>query len=352
MSLLEDIDDDIDFANAEKKKVRRKKHQREADRKKISDMYLEGQSQYAIGQSLSLSQSQVSTELAIVRKNWVEETTIEIDIIKAEKLKELEWAKREFRLAWEKSKRLKKISTKRGRFNAAQASGVTGSPTPTTFEILEEEELGDKKYMDGYLQCISEELKITGGYAPKKIAETDPTGTKEAGQAVREEILSMLDNIQAKVNAAKPKELNPANLAELAEQEKNYIDAEEIPETPEVLPEEITETYKLLGQTKGFLCLKCEKVTWKEIDFQNKYCPSCNVYHENVDQQVMEEPEGVLDPSKLHIYDPAESSEANSVVVAVGNSQEQVAYNKQHDSNMSKKLGEMSRITNFGIKGR
>lgn len=360
MSILDEINEQLESANKEKKKVRRNKHERDADRKKISEMYLAGKSQYEIGKDLGLSQSQVSAELAIVRKNWVEETNIEIDVIKAEKLKELEWAKNEFRQAWEKSKRKKAVTTKRGRFNQSQAAGVNGSKTLTTFEVLEEDELGDKKYMDGFLQCISEELKITGGYAPKKVAETDPTGKHEAGQAAREEALRLLDDIASKM---KPKELAPApqNLLEAAEQEKNYIDAEEVEEEdertePEEMKEEIKETFKLLGETKGLLCFLCEKVTWKPIDFQNRYCPTCNVHHENSDMEQISEPEedearGV-DPSKLNLIDYNNTAEAETNIVAVGNAQEGLNYNKRYDQNMSRKMADMSKETNFGKKGK
>jgi len=342
MSTIEKIEGSLEETNSKKKKIKRNKHQREADRKKISDLYLEGESQYAIAQKLNLSQSQVSVELSLVRKQWVEETNIQIDEVKAEKLKELEWAKQEFRKAWEKSKRIKKVSTKRGRFGSAVAAGVTGSPTPTTFELLEEEELGDKKYMDGFLQCISEELKITGGYAPKKIAETDPTGKHEAGQFAREEALRLLEDIASKIE--KPKELPPA---------PDYIDVAEDEHLEEVEDQEseVKVTYKLIGETKGFLCLICEKISWKEIDFQNKFCSNCNLYHENTDLEVVDEENVSLDPSKLNLYDfKTETDEVIQVQVAGTLPDEITPLSK--DSKTASKLNKMANTINFGIDNK
>jgi hypothetical protein len=341
MSILASIDNDLKDIEKNKVKKRRNKHEREADRVKISQLYLAGESQYAIGKKLNLSQSQVSSELAIVRENWVKQTSMDLDTVKAEQLVKIDKIEQEMWACWEKSKRTKKLSTKFGKMN--RENNPAGIPQINSFNVVEEEELGDMKYMDMIMRCVTERLKITGGYAAKEI-KTDIKATISTGASDREEIISLLEGL---ASSAAP---NNQNALLPASEEKNYIDAEEIPE--EVAEGETNkQTYQLLGETKGFLCMLCNTVTWKPIDFQNRFCPKCNVYHENTDLQVNEE-EYTVDPSRLKIYDPTDISETSTNIVAVGMAQEQLIYNKRHDGKLADKLGDMTEMTNFGFKNR
>lgn len=343
MSVFDEIEKQKKELEAIKKKKKRNKEQKRVDYDKISNLYLQGVSQSNIAKIVGLSQSQVANDLEAVRQIWIKETIIEIDAIKAEQLKKIDWLEQEYRQAWEKSKRIRQVKTKRG--------GLANN-TPTgrgQFEIIEEEDLGDTRYGQRIEWCIMERLKITGGYAPKKIAETDPTGTKEAGTTAREEVLAWLDQQAAKLSGTSQKQLQPANLAETMEN-KDYIDAEEVP--PEIAEEKIKVTYKLLGETKGFLCLLCEKISWLPQDFANRYCKNCNLFHEDLDQKEQDEEDAKqVNPEDLNLNNPANSvMEENPEILVGGEAQHEIKHNPKHDINMSRKMDEASRMTNFGFK--
>lgn len=201
-----------------KKTKARDKTLKESHYVQIKKFYFEGLPQSEIAKILGISPSQVAKDLEVIRQRWVHETILDIDVIKAEQLKRIDSLEQEYRRCFERSKRVKVVKTQRG---GVFANNPTGNGE---FEIIEEEEIGDPKYLQGIQWCISERSKITGAYAPKKIAETDPTGTKEAGSVAREEILSMLADIKSKATSlpsAVPQQLqlSPAK-------PEDYIDAE------------------------------------------------------------------------------------------------------------------------------
>lgn len=223
---------------ANKQTRRRNKTEKEFHYTKITELYFDGHSQASIAKVIGISASQVAKDLEAVRNRWVEETNIAIDVIKAEQLKKIDWMEKEYRECWEASKkRVKTVSIKRG--------GIANN-TPTgkgQFEISEEEEIGDTRFLDGIKWCISERLKITGGYAPKKIAETDPTGTKSANANAREEILALIDDIGSKMRTSQQiaEASQPQNFLEA---KKDYVDGiliEDAPEEEPVVSEEMSE---------------------------------------------------------------------------------------------------------------
>lgn len=329
MSILEDIDDNFDNFNKFKKKKPRTKLKKEQDYTKITELYLENKPQSLIAKVVGLSQTQVCKDISNITKRWAEENVDKVDQIKAAQLKKLDVIESEMWVCWHKSKRIRQTTIKRGGIRANQNTG-NGQ-----FEVFEEEELGDTKYMDRILDCIDKRVKIIGGYAPTKIAQTDITGTKEANAGAREEILAMLEAMSSKTQLPKPE--NPQNLLEA--RKEDYIDAEEVTEVQEI--EENKSTFMLLGETKGFLCLICNQVTWKQNDFVRRYCPTCNLEH--VDKQ---EEERQLQPSDLpqlgmHVH----TVDEKTVVIPQGTAQEEPKL-KGHDVNIAgimDDLGKMSR---------
>ncbi|HNC59130.1 MAG TPA: hypothetical protein PLP33_27130 [Leptospiraceae bacterium] len=292
-SIIHDINEGFNALNNQKKKKRRNKHEKASHLNKISEYYLDGMSQSNIAKIIGISQSQVSQDLELVRQQWMKETIIDIDIIKAEQLKKIDRIEREMWDCWEKSKRIKKSKVTRGRIN--QQTGAT----PGSFELYEEEELGDTKFMDKIQWCISERLKITGGYAPKKI-EADVSGKVEVNNLAREEILAM---IAAK---ERPKELSPApaNIQQAIEQ-KPYIDA--------------------------------EFVEVKETILQQK-------------SQVQEEEQELIlyaSPEELRLETYLNAREEIPPVSVEGSAQETVIGRNQ-DSKIAKEMNNMSNMINFG----
>lgn len=333
MTIVDDIDKDFKNLNSQKKKKRRNRHEKASHLAKISEYYLDGMSQSNIAKIIGISQPQVSQDLELVRQQWMKETIIDIDIIKAEQLKKIDKIEREMWACWEKSKRIKKSKVTRGRI--FQQTGAT----PGSFELFEEEELGDTKFMDKIQWCISERLKITGGYAAKKI-EADVSGKVEINNIAREEILAM---IAAK---EKPKELPPVQ-----DLPKNYIDAEVVAdeESKTIRSENGEKTYELLGQTKGFLCLKCNTTSWKEIDFSNRYCANCNVYHEDRFKDHNSDGSFIISPSEMRLDTFLNAVEHTPKVSVEGSAQEALTGRRQ-DFKITNEMDKMSKMTNFGFQ--
>lgn len=343
MSVFDEIERQKTELESFKKKKKRNKLQKQADYNKISEYYIEGVNQATIAKIMGLSQSQVSNDLEAIRQGWVKETSLEIDVAKAERIKDLEKMKKEAWEAWEKSKRTRQVKTKRG--------GLANN-TPTgrgQFEIIEEEDLGDIRYFQMYMQCHTELCKLYGLYAPNKIAQTDVTGTKDAttAAAARDEVLSWLDQQAAKLSGTPQKQLQPANLAETMEN-KDYIDAEEIPDEPK--EEKIT--FEIIGNGKGMVCMLCDKVTWKPQEVARRYCSKCNLEHEDLDQKEQDEEDSKqVNPEDLNLNNPANSvMEENPEISVGGQAQHEIKHNQKHDINMSRKMDETSRMTNFGFK--
>lgn len=212
------FDEDLNNFQKEKKKAPRNKLQREAHYAVITELYLQGKSQNHIAKVIGISQPQVAQDIEKIRKRWATENIDRNEEIKLEQLKKIDLIEAEAWDCWHKSKRTRVSKVKRG---GIKNNLPTGSGQ---FETMEEEELGDTRYLSEIRWCITERLKIIGGYAAFKVAATDPTGTKEAGQVSREEITSWLDNIAYNLSLSIEKTPAKQNLGD-------YVDGLELPQT-------------------------------------------------------------------------------------------------------------------------
>ena len=172
--------------------MKRSKAEKEERFNQIAKMYVKGVTQVDMVRTLGISQGQVSNDLKLVLRKWEEDRTHDIDRYKNEQLTRINAIEEEMWQAWEKSKTAKKVVVNKSKagewFDAIDPA--TGKAVKQQFDkywragTTEEEPTGgDMQYMNGIMWCVQERAKIMGLYAPKKIAQTDPTGEFESQSA-------------------------------------------------------------------------------------------------------------------------------------------------------------------------
>ena len=135
---------------------KRSKEQIEADYPRIAEWYVKGWSQYRMGQELGISKQSVNHQLKNLIKRWREDTALKIDDHKARELAKLNHVEKEYWEAWDKSKEASRTAKQR-----TDARGETK-------EIIQTEEVGDPRYLQGVMGCIDRRCKILGVDAPVK----------------------------------------------------------------------------------------------------------------------------------------------------------------------------------------
>ena len=136
---------------------KRTKFEREKDLLAISSMYLQGITQAEIGQRLGVSQPQISYDLRVLRKRWLQSSIVNINEVKAKELARVDHLEREYWEAWEKSK--SPIKTK-------GQKKVDGEVVEST--VQGETGTGDPRYLSGVQWCINKRCEVLGLDAPSK----------------------------------------------------------------------------------------------------------------------------------------------------------------------------------------
>ena len=145
------------------------KHHINERRAKIAELSHEGYYQQEIAKKLSVNQSQVSRDLKALSQQWQQESIEAIDKIKARDLAKLAHLERTFHDGWNRSIQEQFIERKK-------ESNVDGKVTKeNSFET--KTLIGDPRFLDGVLKCISKREEIFGYQAPKRLDHT--TGGKE-----------------------------------------------------------------------------------------------------------------------------------------------------------------------------
>lgn len=131
----------------------------ERDRKNISDLYLAGHTQMQIAEKLDMSQPTVSRDLKQIRKQWMKETTFNIDQAKGAELARIDKLEVEYWAAWKRSKELvsHKIKDKSGVERTVYRAFSTHAP------------FGAVQYLHGVHKCVDQRRAILGLDAAKGI---------------------------------------------------------------------------------------------------------------------------------------------------------------------------------------
>lgn len=150
---------------------KRSEFQKAYDRQRIADMYLRGMHQDEIGEVVGLSQGQISGDLAFIQKQWLENTTMNLDEFKAKELARIDHLERHYWAAWETSKTERTKSRQE-----TDGSKKDGKLTVKKASTEKEQRDGNPAFLDGVMKCIDRRCKLLGLDAPTKIAPTTPDG--------------------------------------------------------------------------------------------------------------------------------------------------------------------------------
>ena len=218
---------------------KRNKLQREQDLNTLTKLYFKHVPQVEIARQLKISQGQVSQDLKKLVQRWEAANLHEIDRYKAEQLDRINMMEEELWDAWELSKTTaKKVhsKTKSGRFTKDPLLGTVEAGEGEFWRagVTEEETRGgDMQYFTGIQWCCQERAKILGLYAPKKVANTDPSGDREAGISAREELMGMISSIANKLAPELAKNVTPHPVTgQVIDVEDFTADAENSKEVP------------------------------------------------------------------------------------------------------------------------
>lgn len=170
---------------AANKTANRDKHERDRDRQIVAEMYLKGYTNRAISQHLSktfstpekeyyLSHVTVASDVKFLLKEWLKNTTIDIDHLKARELEKLNKLENTYWEAWEKSfedyeKTSKKISQSGSELpKEKEGKSFIENSKKQEMSILQIKNMGNPAYLQGVERCIERRCKIVGIDAPQK----------------------------------------------------------------------------------------------------------------------------------------------------------------------------------------
>ena len=138
--------------------------ERENDYRRITDLYLQGKSQADIAAIIGVARQQVGYDLAIIRKRWRNDTTINLDEAKQKELARLDTLERTYWDAWERTLE-EKVKTRTEQSTSGKTdNGVKVAKATVEKEIL----LGNPAYLAGVMSCIDRRCKLLGLDAPSK----------------------------------------------------------------------------------------------------------------------------------------------------------------------------------------
>jgi hypothetical protein len=154
----------------------RTKTQRERDNRRISQMYLQGELQADIADSLGLSQATVSRALAGLQSAWRASALIDINEAKARELAKIDTLELEYWTAWRRSQ--EDAESEITKMQGTPPKQNDQNPLPAKMETQKKREgqSGNPAFLKGIEWCINKRCEILGVDAPLK---TDLTSKGE-----------------------------------------------------------------------------------------------------------------------------------------------------------------------------
>ena len=133
---------------------RRDSLQREQDLAQLGALYLQGQTQVAIGEELGVSQPQICKDLATLQRRWLESALIDFSAAKAKELARIDHLERVYWEAWEHStqERIRNVTEK------VEAGGQERKRA----QLEREPQSGNPAYLEGVRWCIDRRCKVLG----------------------------------------------------------------------------------------------------------------------------------------------------------------------------------------------
>jgi len=176
----------------------RKQQEMAARRRKVASLYLRGVWQPEIAGMIGVSQATVSRDLAIVRRQWLEDAKADYDAKVAEQLAKIDAVELEAWTEWQKSKGRERTK------KAVKRYGGKGGKTEKTEETTTVETLlPEARYLEIIHKSIERRCKLLGLDAPER---REITGAE--GGPIKHEDVGLTDaqrvkNIAALLDAAR-----------------------------------------------------------------------------------------------------------------------------------------------------
>ena len=166
-------------------------------KRSIARLYKTGWGQMEIARELGISQSQVSRDMAALRKEWLESALVDVDESRAKELAKLDHLESEYWRAWERSQEEAETFTDADK---ARGGGYT-------YKI--ERRDGNPAFLSGVMDCIRKRCDILGVGAPKE-QDIGDKGSKDLfeGRTAIEELRVRLTRIAERSLAAQHPEPN------------------------------------------------------------------------------------------------------------------------------------------------
>jgi len=157
------------------------------DRRRISELYLQGWLQVDIAAEVGVSQPTVSNDLKAIQKEWVKSTLIDFNEAKAQELAKVDNLERIYHAAWQRSCEDAETATQKQKGSVTKRKDEDGkfiAEQPAEVSKTRKGQAGDPRFLVGIQWCIDKRCKIKGIEAPVKTAFTDPTGQKQAESVI------------------------------------------------------------------------------------------------------------------------------------------------------------------------
>jgi len=171
----------------------RSKAQIARDRRRISDLYLQGWLQADIADTIGVSAPTVSRDLKALQADWLESALIDFNEAKARELAKVDRLEREYWQAWRRS--CEDAETIRQEGSRRGEDGSKKLPPVDKVVKTSKGQAGDPRFLQGVQWCIDKRCKILGIDAPQKLEHTGKDGgpiqTKEVGLTDAERLAAL-----------------------------------------------------------------------------------------------------------------------------------------------------------------
>jgi DNA-binding Lrp family transcriptional regulator len=162
----------------------RTKTQRARDERNIASLYLKGELQGDIAESLGLSQSTVSRALKSLQEDWRSSAIIDINEAKARELAKIDALELEYWQAWKRSQEDAESEITKMQGTPPKQGDANPAPAKLETQKKREGQSGNPAFLRGVEWCINKRCEIIGVNAPIKqeigltvyeVTEDDPS---------------------------------------------------------------------------------------------------------------------------------------------------------------------------------
>lgn len=153
---------------------RRSPSELDRDRRRVAELYLQGQTQHEIAAVLNVAQSTISNELKAIRKLWRKSALVDFNEKIDRELAKIDLVEQTFWQAWLASCEDVEQTT---------MSGGADGPAQVVRKTVKGK--GNTACLTGILSCVDRRCKLLGLDAPKLMAVVDEDFDREAWEAGR-----------------------------------------------------------------------------------------------------------------------------------------------------------------------